>query len=63
MKSILSLLIIAMITSMVSCKKDVAQPAATKPKTDAVKPAAPVYNGAYDYQKAIMAKRTLTPIN
>lgn len=61
MKNILLLLTIVAVAGMASCKKDMAnQASASKPAAVATKPVV-ITTGAYDYQKAIMAKRTLNP--
>lgn len=65
MKKHLSLLALAAIATTVSCKKEVTpKPAAPKEQVkETVKATPPVNNAAYDYQKAITAKRTLNPAN
>lgn len=53
----------AVIAITSSCKKDVGvKPAPAKAKaTDAVQAPKPASNATYDYQRAIMAKRTVMP--
>ncbi|GAA3993334.1 hypothetical protein [Mucilaginibacter dorajii] len=65
MKKHLSLLALAAIATTVSCKKEVTpKPAAPKEQVkETVKATPSVNNAAYDYQKAITAKRTLNPAN
>lgn len=65
MKKHLSLLALAAIATTVSCKKEVT-PKPTAPIAqvkETAKTTPPVNNSAYDYQKAIAAKRTLNPTN
>ncbi|MET4141513.1 hypothetical protein [Pedobacter sp. UYP1] len=59
MKKLLFLFLVVSVTCLVACKKDAIDKKATlKPKGEVavVSPAA-----AYDYQKAIVVKRTLNP--